>query len=259
MATSKVNKFPYRWLNIIKIIGDCWQGFIVVGGILYVFGYICWSLNAYHFNLGLLPAVDLQYFVAGIIPSPLIIVLYFVYIEILKLRGIVDEKIWNDEIHRSTYVKIFPIVFTLGFLSIMHFEIDLSIYIIFLFISFFFAPKARFRYRRVLKKKKSFSDWLDIAEYTWENCSLWFYRAYGSFIVFVVVGFLTYYPFKFFFDYYSSLPQEFGGVKPKAAILELDRSKFSETSFRALTGSTDSLMKVVSVKKLMFIILMKEF
>jgi hypothetical protein len=61
------------WEQWIRKVRD---NIVLISGTLYVLGYIVWSLNAAMNNMGLLPALDFQYFVAGIIPALLIYLTY---------------------------------------------------------------------------------------------------------------------------------------------------------------------------------------
>lgn len=55
--------------NALKSLGDCRDALIISASFVYVVGYGIWSLSAYRLNLGLLPAVDLNYFLAGLAPA----------------------------------------------------------------------------------------------------------------------------------------------------------------------------------------------
>ena len=61
------------WENI----GKFRDGLLVVGGLLYVLGYAVWSFNAWINGLGILPALEFQYLVAGIPPAFFICVVAF--------------------------------------------------------------------------------------------------------------------------------------------------------------------------------------
>lgn len=49
-------------------IGAVRDGLLVSATVLYVVGYAVWSYNAWQNKLGLLPALDPQYFIAGVVP-----------------------------------------------------------------------------------------------------------------------------------------------------------------------------------------------
>ncbi|MCI0550362.1 MAG: hypothetical protein L0287_05365, partial [Anaerolineae bacterium] len=54
--------------GIIKSLGEWRDRALVIVGLLYAAGYFMWSWNALENNLGLLPALQFQYVVAGIGP-----------------------------------------------------------------------------------------------------------------------------------------------------------------------------------------------
>lgn len=64
------------------------DGFLVVAVIVYILGYLVWSLNAWVNNLGLLPALEFQYLVAGVFPA---LVIWLIYIGIRNGRRIVEN------------------------------------------------------------------------------------------------------------------------------------------------------------------------
>lgn len=59
---------------------------LVVGGACYAVGYLVWSVNAWHRNLGLLPALRVQYLIAGAIPMLLVAALQGAYSGLFRLR-----------------------------------------------------------------------------------------------------------------------------------------------------------------------------
>ncbi len=52
----------------MKHLGSLRDGVLVGVALVYGAGYAVWSLHAWRFNMGVLPALDFQYFVAGLIP-----------------------------------------------------------------------------------------------------------------------------------------------------------------------------------------------
>jgi hypothetical protein len=63
----------------VEVAGKLRDGFLVTAGICYFFGYIVWAINAYNNGLGLLPALDFQYFVAGAPTVLTILGLYYLF------------------------------------------------------------------------------------------------------------------------------------------------------------------------------------
>lgn len=67
-------------VNWMKQIGGLRDGFLVIASVLYILGYIIWSVSAFQSDLGLLPAIESQYFIAGIVPT---LILWLVYIGVI--------------------------------------------------------------------------------------------------------------------------------------------------------------------------------
>jgi hypothetical protein len=75
------------WLESgLKRIGDIRDGFLISAGIFYLFGYLVWSINAYRIKLGLLSALDFQYFIAGIIPVLILVAFVTLALGFIRLR-----------------------------------------------------------------------------------------------------------------------------------------------------------------------------
>jgi hypothetical protein len=56
---------PQGWVDGLSGVRDA---ALVVVGCIYVFGYVTWAIYAFMWKLGPMPALDAQYFVAGLIP-----------------------------------------------------------------------------------------------------------------------------------------------------------------------------------------------
>jgi hypothetical protein len=84
----------------VEKIGKLRDGLLVAGGLLYVLGYAVWSLNAWRQGLGILPALESQYLVAGIVPALII------YAAILIARL---NRANKGRLKRSTQVEAKPV------------------------------------------------------------------------------------------------------------------------------------------------------
>lgn len=66
---QKMNDTEIQFYDQVLIrIGKIKDGILTISVILYVLGYIVWSINASLCHLGNLPAVQSQYFAAGVVP-----------------------------------------------------------------------------------------------------------------------------------------------------------------------------------------------
>lgn len=65
---------PSQWaFQKLLALGQIRDGILISGAIIYGVGYLFWSVHALQHNLGFLPALDLQYLIAGILPSFILI------------------------------------------------------------------------------------------------------------------------------------------------------------------------------------------
>ena len=62
----------------LKSMADARDRLLVIATMLYITGYVVWAFNAWRNKLGLLPALDPQYFVAGFVPLTIISLAYFI-------------------------------------------------------------------------------------------------------------------------------------------------------------------------------------
>jgi hypothetical protein len=69
-----------RAANTLRNLGSLRDGFLVTAAIFYFAGYVVWAINAYRNNLGLLPALEFQYLIAGAPPVLIISALYFLFL-----------------------------------------------------------------------------------------------------------------------------------------------------------------------------------
>ena len=58
-----------------------------MAGIFDLFGYVVWAINANRNNLGLLPALEFQYFVAGVVPVAILLLIFLLVIGYKRLRA----------------------------------------------------------------------------------------------------------------------------------------------------------------------------
>src|SRR5262249_33827570 len=67
-VSTMMKDIKYSW-EVVKNLADRKAQLLTAVTVVYVLGYFVWSLNAYRNGLGILPALDLQYFVAGVFPT----------------------------------------------------------------------------------------------------------------------------------------------------------------------------------------------
>jgi hypothetical protein len=62
--------------NLVRWVGGLRDGLIVLATVVYVLGYACWAVHARLNELGPIPALDAQYFIAGAFPALVITISY---------------------------------------------------------------------------------------------------------------------------------------------------------------------------------------
>jgi hypothetical protein len=80
------------WLNRQPKNASSWiegttKSWLAVLGLLYLLGYVIWSVHAWHRGLGQLPALRAQYFIAGLVPLLLLSVLTLIVWGLAVLHG----------------------------------------------------------------------------------------------------------------------------------------------------------------------------
>lgn len=192
-----------------------------MAGATYVLGYLVWSVNAWANNLGMLPALETQYFVAGIIP------MLILALAILAFRGERRFRRWYlkwlspAEIRRLKWKRrLFKaidgsIVVTIVIFVVLAILADwipilkqIIVYLaLFLCILILFLPA-----------HKGIRRWT----------SLIFY-AYQRLLVVMTIGLLSFLAvFLYAFVAYPNIPQEFGGLRPRCAYLDISQNQIAK-------------------------------
>ncbi len=65
-------------IDRLTALGTIRDGILVSGAIFYAAGYLVWSSHAWRNNMGILPVLDFQYFVAGFVPVLIVTLAYLV-------------------------------------------------------------------------------------------------------------------------------------------------------------------------------------
>src|SRR3989442_1510844 len=67
-----------RAVSWIQPLGKFRDGILIIASASYIVGYAVWSYNAMQNKLGLLSAIDAQYFIAGAVPIFILLTSYFI-------------------------------------------------------------------------------------------------------------------------------------------------------------------------------------
>lgn len=208
------------------------DGLLVTAVIVYILGYLVWSLNAWVNNLGLLPALDFQYFVAGIFPALLI---WLVYIGVRNGRRLSENFTkWLDPDAKGRlrylqwFIRLINNLFwwTLGGKIILQqieeksgiavdifssIQVDISIRTI-LFIAVFVLVMLPFYF---VTKLTRFS--------RLESLLYCYFALIGACVV--GLGFYT-------FAIYPQLPQALGGLRPRCVYLDVKKAEMSNEALK---------------------------
>lgn len=226
----------------LKHVGKTRDGILVLGGTLYILGYIVWSINAFINKLGLLPAFESQYFIAGIVPF-LIVLFGSVLIGLAWKKNLHLPSwlnIWKANLWKTLIQVLIPVVVLVvqNYSDKSHFvgryiaayrnfigAILAGIVGLFVVLALFsFDPKTdgpKLATGQTGTQKKKL-------------------RALSRFaiLLLVIIG-LGFGALYFWVGLvYSKLPQSLGGVRPRCAYLDIQRDGLSESTSRAILPAT---------------------
>ncbi|MBA7491884.1 hypothetical protein ES702_02432 [subsurface metagenome] len=191
------------------------DGLLVVAAIVYILGYLVWSLNAWVNNLGLLPALEFQYFVAGIFPA---LVIWLVYIGIRNTRRLVDNltKWFGPSAKRGLLILRWPIRFCFGggILGCVLWTLGVR-NIPFIPVSILFIATAPLWWAT---EKSCIFRGVPPRFMHWYRLIIFHY----VFIAFCALGLYSY-----IFVIYPKLPQAVGGLRPRCVYLDIKKAGLS--------------------------------
>jgi hypothetical protein len=190
-------------ISQLQRIGVIRDGLLVIVSLLYMLGYIVWSINSAINNFGLLPALDSQYFVAGAIPFLIFVMVYFA-IRIIKFWRKSLSKWFETKPgskSRLTVRILFACYFAMPICLVMITHQYYWTYLafpIYLFMDFIF-----------LQHNKSA-------------------QRFGMFSTYFIPLLLGIYGVIFYvFVFYPIIPQELGGIRPRCAYLDVVTDQLS--------------------------------
>ena len=227
-------------LSTLNKLAKLRDGFIVVGALLYGAGLAVWSYHAWRNRIGLLPAFDMQYFIAGAVP---LVVLMLACSIIMNGRHAIalahaylgpNATGWRIICRQSIYgIIIIGSLMMLSSLPLMKLGLvgegtvsavqGASSFAILLCVIFAPFPEAFYR-NRTLK-------------FLTRDRHIGLVRPFVMYYLLVVLT-LTF-VFLFLEKIYPRIPQEFGGIRPRAAVLDLKKEDVYSEALAELTGEVD--------------------
>jgi hypothetical protein len=272
-----------RFDEQLKLITALRDGLLVVVPLLYVVGYLVWSFSAWQNHLGLLPALDPQYFVAGLAPVIIVLIAYlggtylkrFLVDKWPVLVGKDAKGIWllirtlllfifwaTLALLISPALAAFLLLVYLSYKSLKRFApntwarladketkggalVVRTVLILLIFAaSLFFLFKRDYFSRIIFATYAKSLDSFLIFSFTISVTLLppmedgisalisriyrWFW-VYASVLLFILLG-LTFYLERV----YPKIPQEFGGVRPRCAYLDMVKSQVSNETLQGI-------------------------
>lgn len=222
--------------DLLKWIGERRDGFLVAGAVLYGLGYLVWSYNAWRNHLGQLPAIEFQYFIAGLVPGAIIATAWVA----TKFFTLMQDKAFilftKNPFLRwvsigVTIVVVYAVIFltfaidkkwlNIGWTKNQLIRYTAPLLLINLYFSLLFMfPQS--------KKPKEPLSWLT--------------EKYLSLNKYLITFMFCFYSLVIFIDLYPSLPQELGGPQPRCAYVDLVRDDLAppSLSFLASNRSVDN-------------------
>jgi len=224
----------------LRDAGNLRDGFLVTAAVFYFLGYIVWAINAYRNNLGLLPGLDFQYFIAGAPAVLIILALYLLIAACRLLRGKVRRWIGSSPTGGRLYLcrAMFLLALLAGFLIIVpptgwfkavfpHFTHGTWLAIgaaLMIMVSYPFVTQLATIKDEPASKRKTLR--LLLVEI--------FSSLVGLFlgllaIVYAAMFFIALAAIALIYcvELYPKIPQEFGGARPSYAYLDVVKSQMS--------------------------------
>jgi len=257
-----------------KVIAILRDSVLLTGSVLYVTGYIVWSIQAYKNNLGLLPLIDSQYFVAGFLPVVTFMLLIALLWGVWTTKKLVQNHLDRSATGWKRFIRLALFAFAIfgifgaitsilvkDLLSDLHYVIIGFINICLLLVGLIFLPPI-YLPDNLLEKffpygssQKSHKFLRAITIQGW-NALREFLEGYSVYITFLFVLLsvgLALFGIRYFInDIHPNVYQEFGGSKPRCAQLDISADKLSENIRQALfENPIDYSAGVIQTKKLL--------
>ncbi|MBI3448188.1 MAG: hypothetical protein HY049_04625 [Acidobacteria bacterium] len=213
------------WLPRLGALRD---GLLVLASILYGLGYLVWSIYAWDRGLGLLPALDAQYFIAGMFPAFVGVAGFCGFRLIVRsIEHFLDWLYSGPKTRAKTVTRriAYAVVLVAGLLlgvsrlsGRLKDAIDQSLWMPTLFGLLLLGS---IFYHR------------DQAEAASRLSRLYRDFQVGNIVAGAALAGVVY----FIGSIYPQLPQELGGVRPRCVYLDLDTAKLSLASLPPLVGA----------------------
>lgn len=231
---QKKTSFWEGIIDKIKPLGTLRDGLLVSATFIYLIGYFVLAYYSKRHNLGMLPALEFHYLIAGIVPTFFILLV----ISIIKGLQILRSNLWNIKFPEESIRQRKKLYYTIGIIILIVFVVIIPIgkvewvqrtfpelsdlmatYLGIIFIIYlYFLP---FRDERMFLRRFSVA------------------YMYLFLTAMTLAGIFT-----FIEEIYPRIPQEFGGLKPRCAQLDLIRSELSNQTKKIFLKNDSLTTKV---------------
>ena len=204
-----------RVKGIFSSLGDIRDGILVGASALYLLGYFGWAVFAWGFQLGVAPAFQAQYFVAGL---PLLVVVALATAAAVLLRRLLIQRWlgWFGKRNRSTkLVLVISVALVTLLAALLQYAFpDYNFTLTRRPLWFTFAVAMVFLLGLLLLATPLGTEGVEGVGYT--------LLLYASVAILAVVPYIY-----LILSLYPRVPQFFGGGKPRCAYLDLYTERFS--------------------------------
>ncbi len=228
---------------------------LVFSIVSYASGYLIWSFHMWQGGIGFVPALDPQYFIAGILPTVLLLLVLIAVTKGRKFTSSFCGKLAPDatgkwrKARNSAKIVFYSCVVIwliagvfysgekiseLTMFIIQVICMPLGVFMVLLVPDMFISQRRNDAFTRLLRKFDAIY-----------RKSLSYYLLISFAILAVVLYSLLLYP---------QIPQELGGIKPKPALLELRSATFSDQLLEQLseTSVNSEIVRTVEVDILFY-------
>jgi hypothetical protein len=223
-------------ISVLEWLSKHRDGFLVAGAGIYGLGYLVWSVNALKHGLGQLPALEFQYFAAGLVPALIIGVASAAFAFFYRIQENM-ESFATRHPWLHFFIAMLPLLASFILLVVSQHQGWIQewtfamLFTILVYLVFTLVPPSYVSDEWIIRRVTPV------------------YR-YVVPILFIGVSLALY------GGLYQQLPQELGGPKPKCVHVDLVRAETSASTLATLaepgdsTDSPDVGTKVVASKKL---------
>ena len=231
----------------IKRIGTLRDGVLTSVGVVYIFGYGVWAYNAWRNNLGLLPALQFQYFVAGFlalaaIAASALVIYAGIFVEVLstfyticvytiltlskvKNEALRAHLLWTVSLVPSLALGLVAVYLTIfshtqSYTSLGYFSSLICFYLS------IYSLRGNIHGDRMSGPLQQHNASTNTHTAQLPSKINWNHNGFRLINpqLWMIVGFIA---TALFVIGYQSIPQEFGGAKPRFAYLDVKRADIS--------------------------------